>query len=214
MSSHPTASATATKNRRNLILTAVVFLLPVIVAYLLLKTGWYSSAGTSNRGMLIEPPAVFDELSLFDAQEAAVPAEQFRKKWWLIYVIPAQCEAACRNSLYLMRQTHQALGPDQPRVAELVITPHTLSDELASWLAQEFPNVTRAHASADNVDGVLDSAMADGMRASEAGHLFLMDTMGAIFMHYPAYADERESILKGRDVLNDLKKVLKISKIG
>lgn len=214
MSSHSTASATTATNRRNLILTAVVFILPVIAAYLLLKTGWYSSAGTSNKGMLIDPPVVFDELSLFDAQGTAVPAEHFRKKWWIMYVIPAQCEAACRNSLYLMRQTHQALGPDQPRVAELVITPHAPSEELASWLAQEFPSATRAHASADNVDRVLGPAMADGMRASEAGHLFLMDTMGAIFMHYPAYADERESILKGRDVLNDLKKVLKISKIG
>lgn len=201
-------------NRRTLILTAIVFILPVVVAYVLLKTGWYTSAGTSNRGLLLNPPISFDDLHLTDSQGQTLAAEQFRKKWWIMYVVPSDCEAACRNSLYLMRQTHQALGPDRNRVAELVITPHALDSDDATWLAQEFPGALRVGAEADNVDKVLAAAQTDGVRASEAGHLFLMDTMGAIFMHYRSYAEERESILKGRDLLKDLQKVLKISKIG
>lgn len=202
------------RNRRSLILTALVFLLPVVAAYILLKTGWYTSAGTSNRGQLINPPISFDDLQLTDEQGRLLAAEHFRKKWWILYVMPRECDAACRNSLYLMRQTHQALGPDSHRVAELVITPHVLDDALAVWLAQEFPNAVRVNGDVDNVDRVLYTALQDGMRPSEAGHLFLVDTMGAIFMHYRSYAEEHESILKGRDLLKDLQKVLKISKIG
>lgn len=208
------SNRTAAANRRALLITAAIFILPVIVAYTLLKTGWYNAAGTSNRGLLIDPPISFDELRLTDARQQAVPAEDFRKKWWLMYVMPAQCEAACRNSLFLMRQTHQALGPDQHRVAELIVIPHDLDAELKAWLAQEFSGARQVIAEIDNLDSVLGAAMTGGERASHAGHLFLVDTMGAIFMHYPGYADEHESILKGRDLLKDLQKVLKISKIG
>ena len=209
-----TQPATARANRRALLLTAAIFILPVIIAYTLLKTGWYTSAGTSNRGLLINPPIPFDELQLSNADAQPVPADQFRKKWWILYVMPEQCDAACRNSLYLMRQTHQALGKDQNRVAELIVTPHALDPKVAQWLEQEFSGAQRVSADAENVDAVLRDAMVNGAPASQAGHLFLVDTMGAIFMHYPAHADEQESILKGRDLLKDLQKVLKISKIG
>lgn len=201
-------------NRKTLLLTAAVFILPVAIAFTLLKTGWYSSAGTSNRGMLIDPPIVFDELTLRDANQQILAVEQFRKKWWIMYVMPAECDAACKNSLYLMRQTHQALGPEQSRVAELIVIPHDISAEQAHWLQQEFPAAIRTTTDADALDQTLQKAMTDGTRASTSGHLFLVDTMGAIFMHYPAYADEQESILKGRDLLKDLQRVLKISKIG
>lgn len=211
--SSPSARPT-TANRRALLITAAVFIMPVVVAYVLLKTGWYGSAGTSNRGLLINPPISFDELQLTDAGHQKIPADDFRRKWWIMYVMPSHCEAACRNSLYLMRQTHQALGPDKPRVAELIVVSGDLDAELAQWLAQEFPSARQVRAEAGNLDSVLSGSMPSGKRASEAGHLFLVDTMGAIFMHYPGHADERESILKGRDLLKDLQKVLKISKIG
>lgn len=213
VSSPNTTSSKTAANRRVLLLTALVFILPVIIAYVLLKTGWYSSAGTSNKGILIDPPISFDDLQLTNLDGKPAAAEQFRKKWWILYIIPSQCEAACRNSLYLMRQTHQALGPDQPRVAEMVITTQGVSDEVKALLDKEFSSATRLTADAANVNQVLGSAL-NGEPASNAGHLFLVDTMGAVFMHYPAYADEQESILKGRNLLNDLKKVLKISKIG
>lgn len=209
-----TDRATTASNRRALLLTFGIFLLPVIIAYTLLKTGWYTSAGTSNRGMLIDPPISFDDLALRDNQNQPLPVEEFRKKWWIMYVVPTQCDAACKNSLYLMRQTHQALGPEQNRVAELIITPHDLDSDLKRWLTQEFPHARQASADADNLDATLQQALTNNGKPSDAGHLFLVDTMGAIFMHYQGYADEQESILKGRDLLKDLQKVLKISKIG
>src|SRR3990167_2301004 len=91
---------------------SAVFALPVLVAYILLKTGWYTSAGTSNRGLLIDPPLAFDAVPLFAADGNAIPADQLRKKWWIVYVMPAECDTACRNSLFQMRQVNQALGPE------------------------------------------------------------------------------------------------------
>ena len=52
------------------------------------------------------------------------------------------------------------------------------------------------------------------LKENQAGYIYLVDTMGAVFMYYPTYVDEQQSILKGRDLLKDLQKVLKLSKIG
>jgi len=206
--------ASNNSSRRALLLTFAIFLLPVLIAFTLLKTGWYTSAGTSNRGLLIDPPISFDDLVLTDQSQQTIAADHFRKKWWLMYVMPADCDVACRNSLYLMRQAREALGPESGRVAELIVTPHGLNPELADWIAQEFPLAVIAGADVDNVDTTLQQAFSANLSGSDAGHIFLVDTMGAIFMHYPSYADEQESILKGRDLLKDLQKVLKLSKIG
>ena len=201
-------------NRKAFLLTIAIFVLPVIVAYTLLKTGWYTSAGTTNHGLLIDPPIPFDNLTLYDDSHQTLPVDQFRKKWWIMYVMPSHCDAACKNSLYLMRQSHQALGPEQSRVAELIILPQQIDAALSQWLQTEFPHATKASADAAALDSTLAAAMHDHQQPSEAGHLFLVDTMGAIFMHYPGYTNEQESILKGRDLLKDLQKVLKLSKIG
>ncbi|MFZ5602232.1 MAG: SCO family protein [Pseudomonadota bacterium] len=207
-------SAVARANRRALLLTLAVFALPVLIAYVLLKTGWYTSAGTSNRGLLIDPPLAFDAIPLSAVDGNPIPADQLRKKWWIVYVMPAECDAACRNSLFQMRQVHQALGPDFSRVGELIITPFAVDAATATWLQQEFAESLRAKADAVTLDAALAPAFADNQQASQSGHLFLVDTMGAMFMHYPGYADEQESILKGRNLLKDLQRVLKISRIG
>ena len=209
-----TSQPNQNNGRRALVVTFVIFVFPVVVAFTLLKTGWYTAAGTTNHGTLINPPIPFDDLTLVGEKQSPLPAEQFRKKWWMMYVMPRECDSACKNSLYLMRQTRQALGPEQNRVAELIVISHPLSAELATWLATEFSHATIVSAPAGNLDQTLQQALSGDIQPSEAGHIFLVDTMGAIFMHYPSYEDERESILKGRDLLKDLQKVLKLSKIG
>ncbi|HVK98525.1 MAG TPA: SCO family protein [Dongiaceae bacterium] len=211
---HQPSAAVVRSNRKALLLTLALFTLPVLVAYVLLKTGWYTAAGTSNRGLLVDPPLEFDALTLTGADGSVLSADQFRKKWWIVFVVPATCAEACRNSLYQMRQVHQALGQEFDRVGELVITPFAMDAATEEWLTKEFSESTRARADASHIDQVLAPAFIDGQAASQSGHLYLVDTQGALFMHYPGYADEKESILKGRNLLKDLQHVLKISKIG
>jgi hypothetical protein len=52
------------------------------------------------------------------------------------------------------------------------------------------------------------------MQPQESGLLYLVDPTGLVFMVYPEYADEMESVLRGKDVLKDLKHVLKVSRVG
>jgi hypothetical protein len=202
------------KNRRTLIIALAVFLLPVIVAAILHKTGLYKSVGTSNRGQLINPPLAFETLPLLDQYATSIDPETLKQHWWMVYLMPEQCDAACKNSLYQMRQVHIALGPEQSRVARLLISTSALSAENAELIKTEFPKLRVAQTSAADLQALFDSVSDHELKTQQAGRIYLVDTMGAMFMYYPTFQDEQESILKGRDLLKDLQKVLKLSKIG
>ncbi|HEX4938801.1 MAG TPA: hypothetical protein VFX11_09010, partial [Candidatus Kapabacteria bacterium] len=75
----------------------------------------------------------------------------------------------------------------------------------------EFPEVARVDADSSQVNSAL-ARVTEG--ATEAGNLFIMDPMGWIMMSYLPEADEKESVIKAEDILNDLKKLLKASRIG
>ena len=206
--------AIRSKNRRTLLIALGLFVLPVVVAAILLKTGLYKSVGTSNRGQLINPPLSFEEIPLQDANQHTLDPEQFKRKWWLVYVIPENCDASCDNTLYQMRQVHTALGADQSRVEQLVIGTRPLAESYSALIAEEFPKLKIAYTEAPQLQQFFAPVEDAQLKEQLSGHIYLVDTMGAVFMYYPTYQDEQQSILKGRDLLKDLQKVLKLSKIG
>ena len=197
------------RNRKAFLITIALFVLPVIFAFVLHKTGWYKSAGTSNKGSLIDPPLTAESLAL----ESLIPEDFSERKWWIIYIMPNECSKACENSLYQMRQIHKALGPDQARVSRLLITTENPSESYQSLIDQEFPNLETAQLTDTQLETAFAKVPSTTIERPQ-DHIYLMDTMGAIFMVYPTYEDEQTSILKGRDLLKDLRKVLKLSKIG
>ena len=199
-------------NRRTLILTCCVFLLPVALASILHVTGWYASAGTSNKGTLISPPIPFEAVLKAGHSSAAFIAENHDKAWWILYIMPQQCDSACRNSLFQMRQVQAALGPEKHRVNALLIATAHLTPEYESLLSTEFPTLPVLQADPNKLTQTFKTH--NRTLSSPDGKLYLVDTMGAIFMHYPTYIDEKKSVLKGRDILKDLQRVLKLSKIG
>ncbi|MGB3622042.1 MAG: SCO family protein [Ketobacter sp.] len=203
-----------TKNRRTLLIALALFVIPVIVAAVLLKTGLYKSVGTSNKGLLINPPLSFEDIPLKDAANKVLDPEQFKRKWWLVYVIPEHCDESCSNSLFQMRQVHTALGPEQSRVERLVISTAPLEAPYDRLIKEEFPKLRVVFTQASQLKQAFAPVEDNQLKATPSGHIYLVDTMGAVFMYYPTYQDEQESILKGRGLLKDLKKVLKLSKIG
>ena len=73
-------------NKRSLILMILVFVLPVILAYMALKFDWFNKAST-NRGELLQP--VIEASSLLSSSDT---------KWHLIYTLPSTCDVACENA--------------------------------------------------------------------------------------------------------------------
>lgn len=198
------------KNRLLLLLILASFVLPFVAGDLAYKLGWYQG-GKTNHGRLIDPPVAFSGFKATRLAGEPVTAEFVRANWWLLYVVPAHCETACRNRLFQMRQVRKALGRESERVRPLLVMTASLPAEIQSLLEKEFPDFIQIQADHEGVNLAMAQVMAD---ASGKGNLFIMDPLGWIMLTYAPEADEKSSVIKAEDILNDLKKLLKASRIG
>lgn len=102
---------TVRRGRLTLIALVVFFALPFIIAKAILSNNWYES-GVTNHGQLIEPRMTFETLGLDNPLQS--------QSWQLGFMLPAACDEACMNRLYIMGQTYLALGKYKERVAPVV----------------------------------------------------------------------------------------------
>lgn len=176
------------KKYQLLLVIALVFALPIIIAKLMLHQQWYQG-GVTNRGQLLQPTVTVAEL--------AIP-----QTWQLIYWLPSTCDTACQGALFNLRQVPQAAGADSVRLQSVVLVDHlnTISATLLQGLAQR------------QVDMSLQQKIAQ-LKYGLAT-IYIADPHGNMVMAYPLVAGEQAILMQGKDVLRDLKRLLKVSKIG
>ncbi len=169
-----------------------IFVLPVILAYMALQFDWFNKAAT-NRGQLLQP--VIQAANLIEESEAS---------WKLLYVLPNTCDAACENAVYSIKQTYAATGKESDRVSILFIATESSSEVLVKSLTEAGSPVL--HNQQKNVNQLFQSV---GLNA-----IFVADTLHNVVLKYPVTPDKQQAIMDSRDVLADLKKLLKLSRIG
>lgn len=209
------AAVQTQRTRKPLYFMLLAFLVPAIMAAIALKSGWYVAMGTSNHGALITPPISLQAIPVNYPQPVS---DADKTKWKLLYIMPSQCEQACENSLHLMQQIELAIGPEKMRLVPMIITPvsQTAENNTARHNAAPIQAPTLALSATAPLEAI-DLAFASFSATpspSQAGHIYLADPLGNIFMYYPAILDRNVSILKGRDVIKDLKHAMKLSRIG
>jgi len=199
------------RNRRVLLFLLLSFVLPFVAGHLAYFQGWFRGMPTTNKGQLLSPPAAFADLHLQGLDGRPLAQSFLDHHWWLVYVLPARCDAACHNRFYQMRQVRRAAGADSDRVNLLVVQTQPPEAATVSLLQGQFPDLRRAAAQAADINTAL---AASGAGAAGAGRLYVMDPLGYIMLSYAPEADEKASIVKAQDVLDDLKNLLKASQIG
>jgi hypothetical protein len=198
------------RNRNLLTLAglAALFLAPLLAAVgLYYGTGW-RPAGHVNHGQLITPPRPLPRLDLplvrldgGSGELSPAGSTPFRGTWTLAYVGDGRCEAACRRTLYVMRQTQLALGTDMTRVARVFLVTGNCCDR--TFLAREHAGITVLDAS--GMPG--RTLLGDFPRQSRAYSLYIVDPLGNLMMRY----DVRRN---PRGLLIDLRRLLALSDIG
>lgn len=196
-----------TNNRATIVLLLAVFTIPIIVAWSAYFGGWFQQGLTVNKGELVQP--VFDYTALQPAVKDQ-PIEFMTGAHWRI-ILPAKSAACLENeaadgcllSLYIMGQVHQRLGKEKDRVIrQLYIGDMAIADSLEASLSERF----------------VDLEIARGKAISEmnlsADYIYVADPLGNIMLRYPIIADKDAAFLKGNDIYFDLKKLLRISRIG
>ncbi len=174
-------------------LVVLAFLGPLAVAVV-----WYALRdyvpvpGPRTEGVLIVPARPIGPFAGVAADGRSVDREYFHGRWHLVYVAGSDCDLQCQALLFKTRQLRLSLGKDLSRVAWVVLA-------RTGWKAPEV---------AGSVPPVLEVAgvpAAFGERAE--GGLFIVDPHGNVLMRYGPEADIR-------GMQRDLKRLLKVSKIG
>ncbi|GAB3014491.1 hypothetical protein [Bowmanella dokdonensis] len=181
----------AGSHKKTILLVALAFLVPVLLAKLALEQDWFNKAST-NKGQLLNPPL---DLSVLDGTQ----------RWRLLYILPEDCDKACENALISINQVWMALGREQDRAEPVVIATEVSDDRPAEHL-QQFPNIRLLTSSQQVVKQVFKDVPTDG--------IFLVDTMNNVILKYPLQQEQQQAVLHSRDILADLRKLLKLSRIG
>jgi len=172
------------------------FMVPVIAAYIA-YFGW-RPAGHTNYGELLKAaPLQHSAGKRLDGQ--AFDLQALQGKWVMVHIGPANCDAACAQQLYLMRQVRITQGKDQSRIERLWVLADQGSPD--AKLLQSHPGL--------QVWRPNDPAFTAQFPAAQhsAQHIYLVDPLGNLMLRFPAQPDPKR-------MMKDLKLLLKASQIG
>ncbi len=194
----------APRSRRQIYILIGAFFAPLALAFILYYGLDVRPHGSTNKGDLIRPPVTLPEVELPGMADQKLAADALRGKWSMVYVGDGACDDRCREALTLMRQSRLALGDEMSRVQRVFLVSNNCCDQ--AYLDAEHDGLLLGRI--DNPAGrTLLQTFPDAAGASTAGRIYLVDPLGNLMMKY-----EPDAPQKG--LLEDLKKLLKLSHIG
>jgi len=187
------------RQRLKLLAILLVCAAPVIGSYL----AYYvmPPLGRTNFGDLIEPQRPMPDLRLSGADGAGFKFESLRGRWVLLQFDSGQCDAACVDKLYAMRQQRTMTGKDRERIervwliGDAAVPADTLSSDYAGTV------VLRA----DPAELAPVFPIEAGRRLED--YLYLIDPRGNLMMRFPATGEPAR-------IRKDLGRLLKASRVG
>ena len=188
------------RGRRTLLIVAALFLVPVAVAFTLYYGKLWHPANSSSKGELINPARPLVVAGLRHPDGTPASAEVLSGKWTLIYIGDGRCDEACRNALVFGRQSRLALNNEMTRVQRVLLATANCCDN--EYFAREQEGLIALDASSPEAAALL----AQFPEAREHS-LFIVDPLGNLMMRHDASHTTK-------DLLSDLKKLLKLSHIG
>lgn len=192
------------KGRLTLLLIVVVFLVPVVTAYLYRPVG---EAG--NHGTLIEPPQPLQEFQMTALDGTTAGLDVLRGKWTLLYPGGERCGETCRSNLFKMERVRLTQGEDMSRVQSLYLAPASSEPGAVADALVEYKGL-RGYLIAPSELASLAPALESGNRDGEPVNkerIYVIDPLGNLMMYYPRDADPT-------GMKEDLERLLKVSQIG
>lgn len=179
------------KSRRSMILVLGAFILPIVLAKLALTQHWLDY-GVTNKGTLVE-----NELTL-----AKLGLEQslLEKTWLVIYSLPQNCDSHCEQTLLSVNNSYIALGKEMPRVKRVALSPKPLSNQQTEKLAE---NSWTILTTPSQVKNILPNSQ-----------VLVVDPLGNVVLSHKPPVDDDAQAMFGKEILADMKKLLKYSRVG
>ncbi len=179
---------TQSSGRRHLMLLFAVAVVSLVGAYGLFVVVREDGVwATTNRGQFVQPPMTAQGVALVDGEGQGFSLDEV---WWLWVVEPGACKQPCQHAIKQLRQLHLLLNKDSVRVRRAFLTSRIQLPLNGRWLAQ-YPQLVRL----------------TGSLGSLSRGVYIVDPIGNLVLWYPL-------IDAGSPVLDDIKRLLKVSRIG
>ncbi|WP_305834578.1 hypothetical protein ACREYJ_00355 [Pseudomonas kribbensis] len=177
------------RGRIQLLLILLGVIGPMILATGMYKLQFWVPEGRSYHGELIGNGQSRADLGVTADEE----------RWQMLVTAPKDCAVDCQQLVYLARQIQIGLGRDAGRASHALAAAQPLPADYEAKLTREYPQLQRYP---------LDAAAfskATGDKATP--QLWIIDPHGNLVLRY-------DPSVKGKDLLNDLRHLLKLSNIG
>ncbi|MDD1782018.1 hypothetical protein LRP49_12635 [Enterovibrio sp. ZSDZ35] len=174
--------------KKAVLFVTIAFLLPVLAAKLVLEMGWYNK-GVTNSGELLSGQTQTEWL-------------QHQGQWRLIYTLPDNCDEQCESALFQLNQIPVAVGRERERVASILLVPENRADDEPAQ-----PEVTE-----QTIDAAQLQTLSALPHAGEA--IYLVDPLNNLILAYPIPHSKDAQISQSKGLLKDLRKLMKLSKVG
>ncbi|WP_411390874.1 hypothetical protein [Pseudomonas sp. MPB23] len=177
------------KGRWQLILILMMVIGPMALATFMYKLQFWVPDSRSYHGELIGNGQT----------RADIGVQADEQRWQLLVTAPTACAADCQQLVYLARQLQIGLGRDASRASHALASAQSLSADYDAKLKVEYPQLQRYP---------LDlSTFTKAAAAPGEAQLWIVDPHGNLVLRYDARVN-------GKDLLNDLRLLLKLSNIG
>ncbi|WP_277961344.1 hypothetical protein [Pseudomonas sp. RIT-To-2] len=183
------AVPTRRRGRLQLLLILLVTVGPMVLATFMYKLNFWVPEGRSYHGELIANGQTRADLGV-QADEA---------RWQMLVTTPGDCAADCQQLVYLARQIQIGLGRDASRASHALAAAQPLTADYEARLAREYPRLQRYPLALDKYAPLVGG--------KPGPHLWIIDPHGNLVLRYGAQVN-------GKDLLNDLRQLLKLSNIG
>lgn len=177
---------------------AVIFVVPVVIAWYLYFHTNHEFLKQSNKGQLILKPFQVSQLDIQNYQHKKVSNDEH--KWTIMYWTENDCTDSCKKTIDKLLRVRMVMGKDMLRTQ--------------AWLATSKPVAQDLLPKLEDVNGfntkplilVKDAAAKQHIFAHQQ-HILLIDPNGNVMMRY-------QQDTPPKAIHSDLKRLLKVSKIG
>ncbi|CAI8866880.1 hypothetical protein [Pseudomonas sp. IT-P294] len=177
------------KGRLQLLLILLGVIGPMILATGMYKLQFWVPEGRSYHGELIGNGQSRADLGVQTQED----------RWQLLVTAPKECSVDCQQLVYLARQVQIGLGPEAGRASHALAAAQPLSSDYDAKLTREYPQLQRYPLNLTDFHKTVGD--------QSVPQLWIIDPHGNLVLRY-------DPTVKGKDLLNDLRHLLKLSNIG
>lgn len=171
---------------------------PILIAWLMVKLQIGIPQTQNNQSSLVEPT--------LNVAEWQLPLEPvgYGAPWRLLVTAPGECDEVCLKLVYEARQIHIATGREANRVEHALALGQPATPQLAERLQHDYPKLEQLPLESAPYQNSLNAHPAAWRQGAQ---LWVIDPLGRVVLH-------RDADSPGKHLLDDLRRLLKLSKIG